>query len=530
MKFKKFKAYLIAVLHVFSIFSLQNFKAVNAEDNMLKENKISNSDYRGKNLSEGYNLILNLLSSSSAKDIPTISCDFPFNEVDAMILATVSYLPMCIVPSIDSSKPHDGITLKQWYEGLSSIINEKQDMTNLYLHDEDKHNTEFYIKNCNSENRYLERRLKLLKCLTDCPRYKEITISDFSGDYIDIKENEPKQFAAVTFTLNNGNKVVTYRGTDSTLSGWKEDIDLSWKEEIPSQNDAKNYLVKISKLYPDSLLYIAGHSKGGNLATYASVKAAFNRPKIIKDIINVFNFDGPGLRIDIINSLPEVYEEMENKLLTFVPQSSVIGRIMNESHDDNFKCINSSSSGISQHDTFSWEVNEFYFKKSEPKFNTSDLAPESDMIDEAVDYILKIADKNSLKSFSDSLFEILQENNISFENKEDIISIVKRLSYRYSSKFKEIFNLIYSIKDEDFSELEGFKKVICIVIKSLISAYWDRYELVNRSLNIPEDVTLTLNELDNSKFSVENWIKVLATIIGKVFDINSVVNLVWNML
>ena len=140
MKFKKFKTCLITLLHVFSVFSFQGFKSVKAEENMLKKSELSNSIYSGEALSDGYKLILDLLSSSSMKNMPAISCDFPFNEVDAMILATVSYLPMCMVPSIDSSKHCEGITLKEWYECLSSIINEKKEMAHLYLHDKDKHN------------------------------------------------------------------------------------------------------------------------------------------------------------------------------------------------------------------------------------------------------------------------------------------------------------------------------------------------------------------------------------------------------
>ncbi len=530
MKFNlKCKTNFVIFLHLLSTFSSTSFGNVKAQE-VFQDSMNSINLKSAKSSNNSNKLILDLLSSESAKNIPEMSCDFPFNEVDAMILSTVSYLPMCMVPCIDSSTPCRGITLKKWYEGLSSIINEKKDMTDLYLHDEDKHNTEFYIKNCNSENKYLERRLRLLKYLAECPRYKEITISDFSGNYVDIKEPEPKQFAAVTFTLNDGNKAVMYRGTDSTLAGWKEDVDLSWKEEIPSQNDAKDYLCKVSELYPNSLLYIGGHSKGGNLAVYASMKSSYESSKIRKSIINIFNFDGPGLRADIRSTLFNTYKKLKNKLLTFAPQSSVIGRIMNESHDDNFKCINSFSSGISQHDTFSWEVNEFYFKKSAEKFNISELAPESDMIEETVQYILKLADKSSLKEFSDSLFELLQENNISFENKENIINILKRLSYKYAAQFKDIFELIYSIKDDDFSELNGFKKTICIIVKSLTAAYWNKYELVNRSLNISQEITLTLDELKNSNFSFENWIKVVATIIGKIFNINSLANLLWDLL
>lgn len=47
-----------------------------------------------------------------------------------------------------------------------------------------------------------------------------------------------KQFSAVTFLLDDGAAYVAYRGTDATVVGWKEDLNMSFMEAVPSQQSA----------------------------------------------------------------------------------------------------------------------------------------------------------------------------------------------------------------------------------------------------------------------------------------------------
>ena len=100
-------------------------------------------------------------------------------------------------------------------------------------------------------------------------RYKELEVTDYS----EIKDLlAEKQFAAITIGLPNKIKYISYRGTDTSLVGWKEDFNMTFMKDIPAQKEALNYLNKIAKKYRDKLI-IGGHSKGGNIAIYASMNA-----------------------------------------------------------------------------------------------------------------------------------------------------------------------------------------------------------------------------------------------------------------
>ncbi len=88
----------------------------------------------------------------------------------------------------------------------------------------------------------------------------EIYISDFINK-IDVEQE--KQFSAITIHLPDDYIYVAYRGTDNTIIGWREDLNMCFSDTVPSQIDAVNYLNKIAKKYdnPKLKILVGGHSK-----------------------------------------------------------------------------------------------------------------------------------------------------------------------------------------------------------------------------------------------------------------------------
>ena len=66
----------------------------------------------------------------------------------------------------------------------------------------------------------------------------------------------------------------------------------------------------------------------------------------------MFNFDGPGFNKEFIES--ERYQEMKERIETWVPESSVVGMLLE--HEEDYQVVKSSQSGFMQHDATSWEV------------------------------------------------------------------------------------------------------------------------------------------------------------------------------
>ena len=224
-----------------------------------------------------------------------------------------------------------------------------------------------------------------------CVRYRDTKVSGFTN-VIDRDENE--QFAAVTFYLPDGSLFVAFRGTDDTLAGWKEDMLLGLKSGVRAQVRAADYLKKAAGEYPDIPIRVGGHSKGGNLAVWAAVNAD---ESVRERIIKAYSFDGPGFLQDFIGS--ERYTSFEDRIITYIPDSSIVGAFLE--HGGETVIIESTRTGILQHDPYSWVVNVSGFVT---KGARSPLGKRSD---KAINAWISSMDESEKHEFVKTLFYVL---------------------------------------------------------------------------------------------------------------------------
>jgi hypothetical protein len=162
---------------------------------------------------------------------------------------------------------------------------------------------------------------------------------------------------------------------------------------IPSQIEAAEYLDRIARrVY--GRLRVGGHSKGGNLAVYAAVKCS---PRARRRILTVYNYDAPGFNREFL-SLPE-YGELGGRLKTVVPQSSVVGMLLE--NDGKYSVIKSRESGLLQHNAFSWEVLGTEF------IRLDELTKESRDMTAVMNEWLSKLDMDARKKFVDAVYNIL---------------------------------------------------------------------------------------------------------------------------
>lgn len=188
-----------------------------------------------------------------------------------------------------------------------------------------------------------------MMAMARCRRFAEMQVVACKEVY---EKSPAVQFGAGTFLLPNGQIVVVFRGTDDSLTGWKEDFDILTKDTIPSHKLATEYLEEVAKRY-DGDIIVCGHSKGGYVAQYG----VLNCSKETRDrIVKLYNNDGPGFSdYSFIDS--EAYKEMLPKYKHFVPQSSFIGMML--SHDDDYTVVKSKRVlGPLQHDLSTWQFAE----------------------------------------------------------------------------------------------------------------------------------------------------------------------------
>ena len=241
----------------------------------------------------------------------------PPNEVDALVFSTISYDKFT-----GSVEAHPNIPVKL------------KDAAAEFLS----------LPDCLQRTR-AQNDLDMLSLAAASRRFGEVELLEYRQKF--IKERDT-QFGAVTFRLDDRSLFLSFRGTDNTLVGWKEDFSMCFRETIPSQRLAQQYARDILMEYSGPAR-ISGHSKGGNLAVYAASKIS---PALQKRILEVYNQDGPGFSEPMLED--PGYLAILPKIRTYVPQSSVIGMIMYR--QEPITIVKSTQIGIMQHDSFSWEL------------------------------------------------------------------------------------------------------------------------------------------------------------------------------
>lgn len=190
-----------------------------------------------------------------------------------------------------------------------------------------------------------------LIALAASPRFRRLGLLD----YLSIFDKESNnQFAALTFVHGNKDShnefaYIGFRGTDTSLTGWRENFNMAYTSPVPAQAQALHYLEAVVNHLPKRL-YVGGHSKGGNLALYAALKA---NPEIQSRIETVFVHDAPGFKEGAITS--DEWKRLEGKINRTIPQESIVGMLMNcpvTAH-----VVQAQEHGLDQHSIFNWDVN-----------------------------------------------------------------------------------------------------------------------------------------------------------------------------
>ncbi|MCL2140548.1 MAG: DUF2974 domain-containing protein [Dehalococcoidia bacterium] len=290
------------------------------------------------------------------------------NDVDNLVFASLAYLPF------------DDIFQQE--DGLSEIM--------LAEVSRDYHEVTDKIAEIDY-NPFFRRLPTLFHQAAATSRFADVCISNYVNI---IDETHTKQLAAVVFSMNPQQHYVAFRGTDDTITGWKEDFRMSFMDEVPAQKQAVGYLTNVSTKLPGQL-YLGGHSKGGNLAAYC---AAHIGNHLLKRVERVYNNDGPGFQPLIANS--EGCQSMLSKLQTFIPKSSVIGILLE--HPGGYEIVKSSEISILQHNPLTWEINGDSFVKEE------ELARASVALSNTVTSWLDLLSKDERAEFVEIMFSALE--------------------------------------------------------------------------------------------------------------------------
>lgn len=309
--------------------------------------------------------------------------EVPFGPVDSLILSEFCMVRLDeILPAYDSSAKI--APLARFREGLVGLFGKRKAFKFA-----DALRAEFF------DTMFVglvpDKVRDLLVALAASPRFRDIEVRAYESVF---DEGLRVQFAAYSFVYKDAFSYVGFRGTDVSFTGWREDFDMAYMHAVPSQRRAVRYVESVARMLPGSLI-LGGHSKGGNLAVYAGVKAK----GAVKDRIEaIYCHDGPGFRDDAF--AVEELEGMRDRIHKTVPRDSVVGLLMENAIS--YRVVASTAKGIMQHDPYSWVVDGSDFAYVD---SLSDMARFwSNVLD---DWLARYDDKE-IQIIVDALFEALR--------------------------------------------------------------------------------------------------------------------------
>ncbi|MBR2715995.1 MAG: DUF2974 domain-containing protein [Ruminococcus sp.] len=328
------------------------------------------------------------------------------NEVDCLVFATLSYMNMEKAEFVQTANLASAPTLHQVY---SSVKNTKC-FGSMFLP---------LFEKCALSSRFRNTKVMFYKSIVDIEKQT--------------------QFSAVTFVLESGEMIVTFRGTDDSLVGWQEDFNMA-VGTIPGHKYARRYICDIAEAIPKKPMYVVGHSKGGNLAVWS---AAHLYDIYFDRIVKVYDFDGPGFYGDFIES--EEYKRIVSKTTKYVVDSSIIGMLLSSATPQE---VVESTKHISmlQHMTTTWAVVGTKLcrmrSRSNRGLNSQAIVEElieSLSFDERKQFTRLVSDvveSSNIKTFSElksieaipKIFDMIKNSAVTEEDKKLVQTIVRRFA------------------------------------------------------------------------------------------------------
>lgn len=333
-----------------------------------------------------------------------------FNEVDNLILCIIAYLNFRRFPELRSRDADKAVLMSDIVPRMTAE-DEQQGL---------------------SPNNYIP----LMKLAAESCRFAPVRLFGYETVRDETRE---MQLDALSFLLPDGTLFCAFMGTDRSLVGWKENLNLSYMDAVPAQIGAVEYVEDMAWRCSERPVRIGGHSKGGNLAAYAAIHI----PEALQArMLDAYNNDGPGFRRDVTDTAE--YRRIAAKLHTYIPAASIVGVLLE--HTEDYTVVASSSRAIMQHEPLTWGVLGSRFIRQEAR---SEFGKASD--DVVREWLASLSPQER-KEFSNALFDMFTQGG-TVQSLEDVrqSELLRRLAADEKQRgivSEALRRLMADVKDE----------------------------------------------------------------------------------
>ena len=345
----------------------------------------------------------------------------PFNDVDNLVLSQLSYLDLKPVLGEDYTEESDAPALNECVKRLR-----QQGIPIRKQAPDDSKRFEALVRACVASKRFGTLKITRFK--------------DVYSDHSSI------QYCTMTFAPvdNEGAGYVAFRGTDSTIAGWKEDFMFA-VTLTESQKMAVDHLA--AEIERTGRIITGGHSKGGHLAIYG---AACLDPDRFNKLVHVYTNDGPGFCEDILSS--DMISKIDPITTRIIPVFSIVG-CQFEPHITDCHVVKSDKLMLDQHELCSWMIDHGELS------DAGETDPISRLINDGIDRWLRTIELDDRKKFIDALFDSMSAGNTrTLQEFSDLGLIGWERVFRSVIKDDEtIRNIVAALPDQMLFQGEGKK-------------------------------------------------------------------------
>jgi len=330
---------------------------------------------------------------------------------DILIFAQLSYLNFDeMIPTI--AERRSGVSLRQ--------INDRMDPRKVF-----------------SNKIYEEQNRRLWQAMVESTRFSGMQCNYYRSR---LDEEKRLQFAAMTFFPDGQTPVITFRGTDETLVGWQEDFYMAFAKPIAAQKESAVYLQQVSCLLEEPFV-VCGHSKGGNLAIYASL---LSEESVQNRIRTIYSFDGPGFRPEILSG--SSYENIQDKVRRVLPSSSLVGMLL--LNYEAYEVIKSSAFGVFQHNCYTWQL------ENGELIRLSDIESKQKQMNDVLNRFIFSLSESEMKLFVDTFFEVLAKTGAATvsefakdwrQNLKICLKEIRQLEPETGKRIRQILKILFEI-------------------------------------------------------------------------------------
>lgn len=283
---------------------------------------------------------------------------------------------------------------------------------------------------------------------------------------------------ASCFSDGNGNATIATRGTGGTYEAWSDNFDGANQLSTPCQDEFLAFVQEQAQRYDD--ITVTGHSKGGNLAQYATILEGDSIDRCV-------SFDGQGFGDEFLDTYSAQIEEHAGKIKSISGDEDYVNILLNDLPGSEHVFLETTD-GANPHSSFAlWEKNQGTLiagEYSELVEQSTTMKVLDKLADSAVDILndcpkyLEAAVVNflgsalgvyfaatagsgmSLKEITTSLYDLLNLIISTVRFSFDDLGLIKALTGFIKELIEELTKLYEEAKKEDDAKDSKKKKKI----------------------------------------------------------------------